>query len=176
MALLKEAIWSLALVGVPISLFTLAIAWWAMRNGHLQDANDSKAIGLGLKAMSKRKVEPENDKRDLIQKKWAKFGGGFYGIVAFFTYVVIELTEIATMIINFGGFWSFIKSLNIGLIINIFIEAFMNFITAMVWPVYWINRIDTQQTWLWFIAAYVGYLFGLKLAGQLNQRHTGAES
>jgi hypothetical protein len=126
--------------------------------------------------MSKRKVEPENDKRDLIQKKWAKFGGGFYGIVAFFTYVVIELTEIATMIINFGGFWSFIKSLNIGLIINIFIEAFMNFITAMVWPVYWINRIDTQQTWLWFIAAYVGYLFGLKLAGQLNQRHTGAES
>ena len=176
MALLKEAIWSLALVGVPISLFTLAIAWWAMRNGHLQDANDSKAIGLGLKAMSKRKVEPENDKRDLIQKKWAKFGGGFYGIVAFFTYVVIELTEIASMIINFGGFWSFIKSLNIGLIINIFIEAFMNFITAMVWPVYWINRIDTQQTWLWFIAAYVGYLFGLKLAGQLNQRHTGAES
>jgi len=175
-ALLKEAIWALALVGVPIGLFTLAIAWWAMRNGHLQDADDSKAIGLALKAMSKKKVEPENDNRDLISKKWTKFGGGFYGIVAFFTYIVIEVTEITTMIANIGGLWAFIKQLNINLIINFFIDALLNFITAMVWPVFWLNRIDGDQPWLWFIAAYAGYLAGLQLAQRLNQRASGPES
>ena len=169
MALLKEAIWALALVGVPIGLFTLAIAWWAMRKGHLQGAEDGKAIGLALKAMGKEKVKPENDNRDLISKKWAKFGGGFYGIVAFFTYIVIEVTEIATMIINVGGLWDFVKQLDIGVIINIFVEALLNFIAAMIWPVYWLDRIDSSQPWLWFVAAYAGYLAGLQLAQRLNQ-------
>ena len=35
-----------------------------------------------------------------LQKKWAKFGGGFYGIVAFFTYIVVEVIEIITTISN----------------------------------------------------------------------------
>lgn len=176
MAFLKEVIWALTLVGVPIGLFTLAIAWWAMRNGHLQEAEDSKAIGLALKAMSKKKVKRKDDNRDLISKKWAKFGGGFYGIVAFFTYIVIEVTEIATMIINVGGLWDFVKQLDIGLIVSIFVDALLNFIAAMVWPMYWIDRIDGDQPWLWFVAAYAGYLAGLQLAQRLNQRVSGSGS
>lgn len=174
MGLVIEAIWAVVLVGVPIALFTLAIVWWGMRNGHFSDTKDSKTLGLELKALSKLKTEPENDTRDIVYKKWAKFGGGFYGIVAFFTYIVIEVTDIIGMIINFGGFWDFIRHLNFGLLISIFIEAITNFIVAMVWPVYWMKQIDTNQSWMFFLAAYGGYVLGLKLAQQLKQRRSDA--
>lgn len=49
-----------------------------------------------------------------------------------------------------------------GLIISIIIEALINFISAMVWPLYWMKRIDTDQTRVWFIVAYAGYWAGLK--------------
>jgi nitrogen fixation-related uncharacterized protein len=172
-SLIIEALWALVLVGIPIGLFTLAIAWWAMRNGHLDDVNDSKEIALSLKNMTKAKAKAKDksgkDERNIIHKKWAKFGGGFYGIVAFFTYIVIEMIEITTLISNFGGLWAFIKGLNLDVIIQIFIEGIMNFVSAMVWPVFWMKRIDTDQTWMWFVAAYAGYWLGLKLAQKLKE-------
>lgn len=175
MDLLKDVLWALMMVTIPVGLFTLAVAWWALRNGHLADVEDSKAIGLGLKAMSKAKVKAKDDKRTLIHKKWSKFGGGFYGIVAFFTYSIIEMLEITTMIMNVGGLWKFIKQLNLDVLIRFFIDAIMNFVSAMVWPLYWIKRIDTNNIWVWFIAAYAGYLLGLKLAHRLNEARSQAE-
>jgi len=184
-----EAIWAVVLVGVPITLFTLAIVWWGLRNGHFKEINDSKELGRELKRMAKGKNKtgndkhgnknsenngPESKKPDLIQKKWAKFGGGFYGIVAFFTYLVVEIREIVDMILNIGGLWEFIKQFDVGVIVELFISALMNFITAMVWPLYWMKRIDTNQVWMFFVAAYGGYVLGLKLAQRLNQHRKGA--
>lgn len=174
MDILIEALWALALVGLPIGLFTLAIVWWGMHNGHFLDTNNRKELERELKAMSKENKDPENKNQGLIQKKWAKFGGGFYGVAALFTYIVVEVTEIATMIANFGGLWDFIRQFDVAVIVKILVEGFTNFITAMVWPVYWMKRIDTDQTWLWFVAAYAGYFLGLRLAQQLNQRRSGA--
>ena len=179
MGFLIEVIWALVLVGVPIALFTLAIVWWALQQGHFKETLDTKALEREIKALSRSNKKNKKEisaKQHPVQKKWARFGGGFYGIVAFFTYLVVEVTEIATMIINFGGFIDFLKQLDIGLIINIFIEALTNFITAMVWPLYWMKRIDTDQTWIWFVIAYAGYWAGLKLAQVLIQHRSGTES
>ena len=172
--MILEAIWAVVLVGVPITSFTLAIVWWGLRNGHFEEINDSKELGRELKKIAKGKIDPENDNRDFIQKKWAKFGGGFYGVVAFFTWLVVEIREIFDMIVNIGGLWAFLKQINIGVIIELFISAITNFVTAMVWPVYWMKRIDTNQVWMFFMAAYGGYVLGMKLAQQLNQRRTDA--
>ena len=181
MGFLIEVFWALLMVGVPIAVFTLAIVWWVSQRGHFQESLDTKSLQREIKSMSKDYKQNKKDKSESkstqhpLQKKWAKFGGGFYGIVAFFTYIVVEVREIATMIINFGGLIDFLKQLNIDVIINIFIDAIMNFVTAMVWPLYWLKRIDTDQTWIWFVIAYVGYWAGLKAAQVLIQRRTGAE-
>ena len=172
MGMVVEAIWAVVLVGLPITFFTLAIAWWGIRNGHFTEINDRKELGRQMKKMSKGKIDPKNDDRDLIQKKWAKFGGGFYGVVAFFTYLVVEIGEIADLIMNIGGLWEFIKQLDVGVIIELLVNAFINFVTAMAWPLYWMNRIDTNQVWMFFLAAYAGYVLGLKLAQQLYQRRS----
>lgn len=182
-----EAIWAVVLVGVPICAFTLAIVWWGLHHGHFTEVNDRKGLARELKKLGKKKVEPENansqnnkpqnnksqnSKPDLIQKNWAKFGGGFYGVVAFFTYLVVEIREVLDAIMNIGGLWEFIKHLDLGVFIKLFIAAIMNFVTAMVWPLYWIKRIDTNQVWMFFVAAYGGYALGLKLAQRLNQRRS----
>lgn len=173
MGLLVEIFWALIMAGLPIGVFTLALVWWALHQGHFEESLDTKALEREMQAMVK--ANKKNRKEDRvsqhpIQKKWAKFGGGFYGIVAFFTYIVIEVIDITTTITNFGGFIGFVKQLDVGVIINMLIEALTNFITAMVWPVYWMGRIETDQVWIWFVVAYGGYWFGLKQAQAMFQR------
>jgi hypothetical protein len=180
---LIEIFWALLMVGVPIGVFTLALVWWALQGGHFKESSDVDALKREIKAMSKgskkgskkkTRAEKKEESRKLhpLQRKWAKFGGGFYGIVAFFTYIVVEVLEIISMIMNFGGFFDFLKQLNFDVIVEMFVQALMNFITAMVWPAYWINRIDTDQVWIWFVMAYAGYWVGLKLAQTLIQRRS----
>ena len=111
MGFLIEVFWALLLVGVPVGIFTLALVWWALQSKHFKEFLDGNALRREIKAMSgrdKKKSKKENKEQNKnlhpLQKKWAKFGGGFYGIVAFFTYIVVEMLEIITMISNFGGF------------------------------------------------------------------------
>ena len=169
MNLLVEVLSAVLVVGLPTGLFTLALVWWAMRSGHLQGSDDSKTLKSQIKALSKRKTEVGGHPQSLLQKKWAKFGGGFYGIVAFLTYIVVEITDALAAVANIGGLGEFLRQLDVGVLIDAFIESLTNFITAMIWPAYWMDRIDTQMTWLWFVAAYAGYWFGIKAAHQLNR-------
>lgn len=178
MEFLTEVFRAALTVGLPICVFTLAMVWWALHRGHFQETGDLKGLELEIKSMSKSgkknsskaKAPVSNKPHDIIHKKWMKFGGGFYGIVALFTWLVIEVTDIVAMIMNFGGLLKFLQNLNIGLIVHILIEGLTNFIAAIIWPVYWLKRIDTSQSWLWFIAAYAGYWLGVKLALLLKSR------
>lgn len=175
------------MVGLPVAVFTMAIVWWALQRGLFMESMDTRALGREIKAMSKnnkkRKKKKEEDKEreagnsklHPLQKKWAKFGGGFYGIVGFFTYIVIEFLEIIEMIRNFGGFFQFLRNFGLDVIINILISALSNFIAALVWPLYWLKRIDTDNALVWFVVAYAGYWLGLKLAQSLVQRKTTTE-
>jgi hypothetical protein len=181
---LIEVFWAVLMVGVPIAAFTLAIVWWALQQGHFRESLDTRALEREIKAMSKKNKKTRNNKKSSVetrpdlhplQKKWATFGGGFYGIVAFFTYIVVEVIEIITLISNFGGFFEFLKQLDFDVIIGVLINALTNFITAMIWPLYWMRRIDTDQTWIWFMVAYAGYWLGLKLAQALVQRRSDAK-
>lgn len=160
-----ELFWTLGMAALPVAIFTTAIVWWAMRNGHLNDITDANSMQLKLKALSKQKVKKgEQDKRDFIHKKWSKFGGGFYGIVALLTYIVVEARELIDMVAHLGGLIEFIKQLDIGVMISMFINAIMNFVYAIAWPWYWIENIDSNFIWLWFVVAYAGYWTGLRVA------------
>ena len=183
MGFLIEVFWAMLMVGAPIAVFTLALVYWALLRGSFSESLDTKALQREITAMSKKNKGKNKEalKENAVevhplQKKWAKFGGGFYGIVAFFTYIVVEVLEIINMVKDFGGFFDFLKQLNFSVIIHIFIEALTNFISAMIWPVYWMKRIDTDHTWIWFVVAYAGYWVGLKLAQTLIQSRLGSTS
>lgn len=181
MSFIIEVFWALLMVGIPICAFTTALVYWVLKGTHSKGSLDSDALRRDIAAMTKGNKKNKKDKeaekerkKNLhpLQKKWGKFGGGFYGIVAFFTYIVVEVIEIITVISDFGGFIDFIKQLNINVIVEMFVQALMNFITAITWPAYWMKRIETDQVWIWFLMAYAGYWAGLKLVEILIQNRS----
>lgn len=182
MGFLAEVLKAALLVGVPVAAFTLVLVRWSLQRGHLKEFSDTGALRRELKAMSgsrkkdKKKTDvKESEKLHPLQKKWMKFGGGFYGVVAFFTYIVIEVREVIDTIAHLGGFFDFLASLDLSLIIQMFVQALLNFVSAMIWPAYWMQRIQTQHVWVWFGLAYAGYWGGLKLAQLMVRRRQQVE-
>ena len=99
-----------------------------------------------------------------VHRKWLAFGGGFYGVLALLTYVVIELYEIRDFFVQFHGLLDFLNEITLGLLIGFLVNSILNFIWAITWPVYWLERIPANFAWIWLVAAYLGYWLGARLA------------
>lgn len=100
---------------------------------------------------------------NILASKWVEFGGGFYGLVAVLTYILLEINEIIELFSSKLGIMAAIYELGFGSIIDFFIESLMNFIVAISWPVYWMNE-GSAPFWQWFLAAYAGYFVGQFIA------------
>jgi nitrogen fixation-related uncharacterized protein len=167
-----EILRALLMAAVPIGAFTFALVWWALRGGYFEEVVNPDKLQDNMEATDearKRRGKKKRVYRHPVQKKWASFGGGFYGIVAFFTWSVIEVQDIVATITGFGGLTDFLRQLNVGLIVDMFLEAIFNFVAAVTWPLYWMSSIDAQYSWVWFLAAYAGYWQGLKLARRAHR-------
>ncbi|MBT8062758.1 MAG: hypothetical protein KJO85_08740 [Gammaproteobacteria bacterium] len=160
---LFEVIWKLA---IPVGGLSFLMVWWALRKGVLSETGGLKALGKEIEAMGKlhKDKKKESPRVNPLHGKWLKFGGGFYGTVALYTYGLIEWVEIRETIERFGGFSSFIGELSINLFINMFINGLMNFIAAISWPVYWIREFGSNHMWIWFLVAYGAYWLGMRMA------------
>lgn len=166
-------LWKLAL---PVGILSFVMVGWALRNGILKERSGIRALSAEIKAMQKAskkgkkgkgEPKPAPVKTNPVHSKWMKFGGGFYGIVALYTYGLVEWKEVSSFIAGFGGFSAFISSFSINVLINMLIEGLKNFITAISWPVYWMRDFGSQRMWIWMAIAYAAYWLGMKAA----QRH-----
>ncbi len=156
-ALLKAAL--------PVAAVTLVMVYWALLNGYLAASSDHAELQKQLKAMAKdKKKSKQKQPGSFLHRKWVKFGGGFYGVIALMTYAVVEWDEVRGFFAGFEGFRHFFAAISIDLVINFFIDSLMNFVTAISWPAYWVSRIDSVHIWVWFVAAYLGYLGGSRAA------------
>jgi len=105
---------------------------------------------------------PSSNYTDFLANKWLSFGGGFYGLVAVLTYIIVEAQEIFDLLSMPSESEGVFSGISIGMLINFFIDSLMNFITAISWPVYWMNT-GQAPFWQWCMAAYGGYLTGKML-------------
>lgn len=114
--------------------------------------------------------EEDDGKLDPVLEKWFSFGGGFYGVVALYTWILIEWDDVWGFV---SGAVPVVLRFDIGslisLMINLFIESIMNFIAAIAWPVYWLREADNP--WVWIIVAYGGYWLGIELAQRVAGKH-----
>ncbi len=161
------------LAGLPVGIVSYLLIWYALRSKYLQPTRNLKSLEKEVsqlsKARSKKKKDkdpegPERPRLNPVHNKWLRFGGGFYGVVALMTFVIIEANEIISF---FGAFTETLAGLadfDVGMIIRFIIDSMMNFVTAIAWPMYWISEIDMERIWLWFLAAYGGYWLGSKMA------------
>ena len=78
-----------------------------------------KALQAELKTLSKDK-ENRVKKGDPIHNKWMKFGGGFYGVVAMLTLLVIEWSDIKGF--GLSGFREIFNNFGIEKLIELVID------------------------------------------------------
>ena len=74
------------------------MVWWALKNGHFGEALDADKLKGEIAAMAKahkKSKRAERRSRHPLQRKWASFGGGFYGLVALYTWILIEWDDVA---------------------------------------------------------------------------------
>ena len=128
----------------------------------------SKAEKQALKAELK---EEQWSWHNMIMSKWMAFGGGFYGVIAVLTYVVVEFWELVDFFTSESTLWSTLTNIGVGDVVNLFVNSLMNFITAIAWPAYWLKKIDPYPVWVWFLVAYAGYTAGQFLAKSMNNPH-----
>ena len=154
--------------GLPVALASYALTWWALRNDYLDSVVDIGELEKQIRQQSKDKKNRK--KADPVHNKWLAFGGGFYGVVALLTYLVVELGEILDFFLQFESISAFFANISFDMLIDLVIDAFMNFILAIAWPWYWIGDIAGPYIWVWFAVAYGGYWAGTRLA---LRRHVG---
>lgn len=154
------AFWKLFL---PVGVFAYLLVGLLLDGGKLEPFGSRKELDARLKAYRKEGKKQKRKEGNVALQKWLKFGGGFYGTAAFYTYVYIEVAEIFAFVVKIlnPANWSF----NIGfdLLVNFIINSIRNFIDALIWFTYW-SLGQNRYIVLAILAAYLGYLVGAKLA------------
>lgn len=178
-----------ALLGaLPIACFTFLTVQWSIVSGRLprfSDAKDlqskfkkirndakeakkkakqNKQAGQSQTEIEIREKEPFFHKRkggDILYSKLLFFGGGFYGTMALFTYMIIEVDEILAF---FGKIidvthWQF--TFSIQFLVDLFVNSIMNIVAAFIWFQTLPKYVDVNNGFIWIAAAYLGYLGGV---------------
>jgi hypothetical protein len=129
-----------------------------------RNAKQKKQAGGSEKERHQQENQPFFHKRkggDLLYAKLIFFGGGFYGTMALFTYLIIEVDEILKF---FGKIidvthWHF--TFSIQFVVDLFINSIMNIVAAFIWFQTLPNYVDVKNGFVWIVAAYLGYLGGV---------------
>ena len=165
-----DIIKAIVLAGIPIALFSYYLIILTRKKTVLKSTNATQ-LKKELKTVELDKNPDENFLHSLLQKKFLKFGGGFYGILTLITYLHIEIYQLIQFVGNFSGFDGMIDSGIVSLIIGFIVEAIMNLITAFMWPVYWFKYLPIGSFWVWLIVSIVAHTFATKYALSKKQPH-----
>jgi hypothetical protein len=156
--------WAFFILGLPVAVMSRYIVQRLYRSGRLRPNDDFRTLRKNVGNIKKRKGD-EAGEDNFAQQKWMKFGGGFYGITAFTTWIMIELGEALSFVGNLSVNISGIFENGIGsFIIGFFVNQLQNFVSALIWFTYWTD--DDRSMLVWVAVPYVAYLAGLFVAGK----------
>ena len=156
-----EAVFKL---GLPVFILTWLLIHRLYRAGKITEGADHKAVKSTLKQLKKGWNKEDRARSDFVQNKWMRFGGGFYGVTALATFIIVEVTDALSFLWNFPGIDELLESGVVSFVIGILTNQLETFITSLIWFGYWAS--DDQTLLIWVITPYLGYLAGLKLASK----------
>jgi len=151
---------SLVVLGLPVFLMTWYLFRRLYQRGELKAGTNYKTIKSNLKSMKKQGKESS----DILHKKWMKFGGGFYGLTAVVSLILIEVVDIWNFLFHFPGFEVLFQDGLIGFVIGLFVNQLQNFIAACLWFAHWGD--GGRNVLVWIVVPYGCYLLALRLAEQ----------
>jgi len=179
--MIAEIIKAGLLGAIPVAAFTFLILQWSIASGRMKPFNSEKSLRKQYKDFAKaQKTTKQQSKSqqaktslfsrrkggDIFHGKIMSFGGGFYGTMAVATYLLIETIEIWQFLEKIFGPDRWFTNISFGLFINFLINSITNFIAAIVWFMTLPKYLPVENGWIWLVAAYLGYIAGLKLTTQ----------
>jgi hypothetical protein len=161
--MLFDFIKAIVLAGIPIAAFSYYLIILTRKKVQLQSTNATQ-LKKELKQVELVSSEKESFIQGVLQKKFMKFGGGFYGVLTFITYLHIEGYQLIQFISSFtadgpgfnGGIFS--------LILGFFLDMIMNFITALMWPIYWFKFLPIESFWVWLLVSISAHAWATRFA------------
>jgi len=154
---------AIIIAGLPVALVSYFFTALTMKKAPLK-AKNSKELKIELKNTQVKKDKQENVFTHMLHKKWLHFGGGFYGVLVFITYIHIEFYQLIDFIKSFTSIQDFIDSIGLSMLINFFIEAIMNLVSAFLWFVYWYKYLPIGSFWVWLVVVFVAHSGATKYA------------
>jgi hypothetical protein len=154
---------AIIIAGIPVALVSYFFTKLTMKKAPVK-AKNSKELKIELKNTQVEKDEEDNFFTHMLHKKWMHFGGGFYGVLVFITYIHIEIYQVIDFAKNFTGFQDFINSIGFSMIINFFLEAIMNMVSAFLWFIYWNKYLEIGVFWVWIVVVFIAHTVATKYA------------
>ncbi len=154
---------ALVFAGFPVALFSYYLVKLT-RGKTILKSNNATELKKELKEITLEHKEEESYFVRILRKKFIKFGGGFYGILALMTYLHVEFIQVVDFLKNFTSFADFIDSIGFKMLLNFFIEAIMNLVVAFTWPLYWIKILPIGSLWVWLSVTFLSHWFATKYA------------
>jgi len=151
-------------VGLPVGVFSYVMMYYAYKNGYL---TTDIAIEDAFKKQNQEYVSlSRKNKKELryFHSKWISFGGGFYGLVALLTFIIIELLQFTNFWLGVTGWHDVVALFTLDSLINMFVDAIKNMVAAALWFTYWPDVFDTPNFIAWILVAYAGYRLGANYA------------
>ena len=163
-----DVIQAILFVGIPVGVFSFLMIYFSYQKGYLStdiELKDAFKKNNGTKSTLSRK-----HKKNLLflHSKWVTFGGGFYGLIAVLTFIVIELTQVINFLFSITGWQDIVELFTLDSLIAMIIDSITNMIQAVVWFSYWPNKFNTENFIVWIFIAYISYRF----AGKYAMRYT----
>ena len=149
-------------LGIPVAALSWLLFYRLYSRGDIARDADSKTIDAGLKEIKKAAKKSKERSDSVVYTKWMKFGGGFYGVAALWTLLMIEASGIAGMVAHPSAIETMFHNGPVDVIVNQVTGQINNFIQALLWFRWWPEK--GHGPWFWFVVAYAGYLAGLNLA------------
>jgi hypothetical protein len=158
-----EILWAMFILGLPVAFMSWYLISRLYESGRISKEDDFRTLKESVKKIKKSTKENKDD-FNFAERRWMKFGGGFYGITAFTTWITIEVGEALNFIGNFPGLAEIFKDGIGSFIMNFFINQLQNFISALIWFTYWPDKGDFFL--IWIAVPYLAYLLGIFVAGK----------
>ncbi|HKI75364.1 MAG TPA: hypothetical protein VJ998_11990 [Pseudomonadales bacterium] len=149
-------------LGLPVALLSWLLFYRLYSSGELPRDVNSKAIRASLKQINKARKKIDKKRRDVLHTKWMKFGGGFYGVAALWTFVVMEVGGIVATLAHPSSIEGMFSDGLLRFMVQVIVNQITTFVNALLWFSYWGDK--GHGIFLWGVVAYGGYVLGLNLA------------
>jgi len=164
MYIVLDALEALIIAGIPVGIFSFLMVYFAYEKHYLsldvEIKHAFKEQDVEYSSLSKK----HKKKLKFMHSKWVAFGGGYYGLIALITFVVIELTQVVEFLLSVTGWQDFANLLSVSALISMFIDSIVNMVKAAIWFTYWPSRLEPQNFIIWIIVTYITYRYGAHLA------------